>query len=207
MTNSSSRPEIADPIAWFGLLIGIATMWLFVAGWSYVYAYFGRLNISVGLVGAEAQELIVYGALALSHNVGWLLANVVLFLILTYSVLIFDQIRFRLEMIIIGTIVITGFFFAHRAGLRAGEEIYDLQRNSGFNVYNRVAIKPTSQVDSDGLLSALAENECSLAVVLRPDRIILIRPDKSQPGMALRAFIVPMGSIESLSISDARGSC
>lgn len=61
MTKSPSWAEIVSGLT---LLVGLAAAWLYVAGWTYAYAYFRGFHVPLTLVDLPHKEVFVFGALA-----------------------------------------------------------------------------------------------------------------------------------------------
>lgn len=198
---------LADLIAWLGLLVGIISGWLYLAGWTYAYAYFDRFNLSLGLVESSGQELLVYGFLALFGLLWVLPASAGIVLALASCIFLRQRLPYWVVMGSTGLLTLAAFYMAHVAGESVGLATFAAQRTTDYPAYPRVAIGLAASIDSDSLLPKLARNDCARLLVARPRHIVLIRPKLSAPALPLQAIVVPTSSIEWLRITDIYKSC
>lgn len=199
--------SLADIAAWLAVLVGLATTWLYLAGWTYAYAYFDRFNLPIGLAETSTNSILIYGFWTL-FGAWWVLPAIAACLL---ALALLVQFRRYLSTWLVmgsaGLLVLLLFHLAHLAGQNSGLKAFAEQSSLDYAAYPRVAFGLTSTVDRSGPLPILAENDCARLLVSRSSHVVLVRPRKSAPALPLQSIVVPLSSIEWLRITDIYESC
>jgi hypothetical protein len=192
------------------LLIGLGAIWLYLAGWTYAYAYFRGFNVPSMMVDLSREEIFLYGALTFWKKIGYSLPILALLILL-----IVLGVRFAGPLTpskIIGVSVaalMILFGLARLAGTEtaASDSVY--QRKHDFPAYPRVEIEliEGAKTASNGPTMQIVRSGCARLFLVSDDRIFLIRPVRDAPQLALSTFVLPWSDIATLRINDNYTSC
>ena len=68
MAKENEGLNLGDAVSSVGAALGLIAAWLYIAGWTYAYAYFDRFRIPLLLVDIPFQHMLVYGGLVVLKN-------------------------------------------------------------------------------------------------------------------------------------------
>ena len=70
MSSGQGAPSLGDVVSAAAFIVGLASAWLYMAGWIYAYEYFDTFCIPMLLAQIPREHLFVYGALTVWKNPG-----------------------------------------------------------------------------------------------------------------------------------------
>jgi hypothetical protein len=202
--------SLGDVISSVGAALGLIAAWLYVAGWTYAYAYFDRFRIPLLLVDIPFQHMLVYGGLVVLKNF-WSSVLIAILVIVGLGVLWRGSRRlgrfFVNTTIVVG--IIGGFALAHAGGIRTAIGEFEAERNSDYEAYPRlrVMLKRDVASTSSEVLGDTATTDCGRLVAATKDRLVLIRPSRDAPGADVDTYVVPVEQLLALRITGNYVSC
>jgi hypothetical protein len=196
--------SLGDVVSSVSAALGLIAAWLYVAGWTYSYAYFDRFRIPLLLVDIPFQHMLVYGGLVVLKNLLLSALIAALSIVGLWSLSRWSRQlgRFFVNTIIVGGIV-GGFALAHAGGIRTAENDFQAERSSDYEAYPRSRLmlkKDMAETPSEALGDA-STTDCSRLVAATKDRLFLIRPSRDAPGADVDTYVIPAEQVLAMRIT------
>ena len=210
MAKENDGLSLADVVSSVGAALGLIAAWLYVAGWTYAYAYFDRFRIPLLLVDIPFQHMLVYGGLVVLKNLGssLLIATLVIFGLWCLSRWFRQLGRFFVNTaIVVG--IIGGFRACTRGWDRTANDDFRAERFGDYEAYPRLRLllkKDTTETPSEALGDA-ATTDCARLVAATKDRVFLIRPSRDAPGADVDTYVISAEQVLAMRITGNYVSC
>jgi hypothetical protein len=202
--------SLGDVVSSVGAALGLIAAWLYVAGWTYAYAYFDRFRIPLLLVDIPFQHMLVYGGLVALKNF-WLA-------VLTGALVIFglwslSRRSRQLGRFFVNAAIVVGigavFALAHAGGIRTADDDFRAERSSDYEAYPRLRLllkKDIAETPTEALGDA-ATTDCTRLVAATKDRVFLIRPSRDAPGADIDTYVISAEQVLAMRITGNYVSC
>ncbi len=210
MGRQNEALSLGDIISSVGAALGLIAAWLYVAGWTYAYAYFDRFRIPLLLVDIPFQHMLVYGGLVVLKNLWSSVLIAALVIVGLWSLARwFRQLgRFFVNTtIVVG--ILGGFALAHAGGIRTANDDFQAERGSDYVAYPRLRLmlkKDTAETPSEAFRDT-AMTDCNRLLAATKDRLFLIRPSRDAPGADIDTYVVPAEQVLAMRITGNYVSC
>lgn len=209
MSGSGGGPSLGDVVSAAALVLALITAWLYVAGWTYAYAYFDAFRIPMLMTDLPREHLFVYGGLVVWKN---LMAVTVLALAVVAVIGLCVRYGTRLRRFgiaaVVVVLVVALFAVGRLAAVRAAEADFAAQQATDYDAYPRVRFALEDEgAAGRALLAGLADSDCGRLVLATADRLFLIRPVRGVPKAPLDTFVVPRDHLTVLRLKADYTSC
>jgi hypothetical protein len=208
--NEGLSLSLGDVVSSVGAALGLIAAWLYVAGWTYAYAYFDRFRIPLLLVDIPFQHMLVFGGLVFLKNL-WLsapIATLVIFGLWSLSRWFRQLGRFIVNTaIVVG--IIGGFALAHAGGILTANDDFQAERSSDYEAYPRLRLilkKDMAETPSEALGDA-ATTDCDRLLAATKDRLFLVRPSRNAPGADIDTYVISAEQVLAMRITGNYTSC
>ena len=202
--------SLGDAVSSVGAALGLIAAWLYVAGWTYAYAYFDQFRIPLLLVDIPFQHMLVYGGLVFLKNI-WisvLIATIVIAGLWSLSKW-FRQLGqfFANTAIVIGIAAV--FALAHLGGVQTANDDFQAERSTDFEAYPRLRLMLKSDMPStsSAVLGDTTTTDCSRVVAATKDKLFLIRPSRDAPGADVDTYVISAEQVMAMRITGNYRSC
>lgn len=210
MATESEGLSLGDIVSSVGAALGLIAAWLYVAGWTYAYAYFDRFRIPLLLVDIPFQHMLIYGGLVLLKHLWSSVLTAALVIIGLWSLSRWSR---QLGRFLVNTAIVVGiaggFVLAHAGGIRTANDDFQAERGSDYEAYPRLRLmlkKDMAETPLEALGDA-ATTDCTRLVAATKDRVFLIRPSRDAPGADVDTYVISSEQVLAMRITGNYVSC
>lgn len=201
-------PSLSDMLTAVGMLIGLATAWLYMAGWNYAYSYFDHFRIPLLMIDLPFEHYLMYGgSLATKfpvRTIALLFGLVAVALIVRRLAHVLGKVGLTIVAIIAGFVLVD---LARRGGDAAARDDIRTLESTDFAAFPRVQFVFDAKSDVQKTIGDVATGDCGRLVAAGRERMFVIRPIKGAPTASLATIVVSAKSSEIFVVTTEYSSC
>ncbi|MCK1523386.1 MULTISPECIES: hypothetical protein [unclassified Bradyrhizobium] len=206
--SGSAPPSLSDMLTAAGLLVGLATAWLYMAGWNYAYSYFDHFRIPLLMIELPFEHYLMYGGSLATTFPGWTFFLLCVLLVVALVVRRCAHVLGRVGLTIITIVIGLSLVDLARCGGEAAarHDIRMLERTD-FAAFPRVQFVLDVKSEAQKAIGDVATADCGRLVASGKERMFIIRPIKGAPTASLPTIVVSAKSAEVFVITAEYSSC
>lgn len=206
--STGEPPSLSDMLTAAGLLVGLTTAWLYMAGWNYAYSYYDHFRIPLLMIELPFEHYLMYGgSLATKFPV----RTFILLCVLLALALVVRRWAHRLGKLGLTIVaIVVGFTLvdlARRGGEAAAKHDIRILESTDFAAFPRVQFAFDAKSDAQKTIGDVATADCGRLVASGRERLFIIRPIKGAPTASLPTIVVSAKSAEIFVITAEYSSC
>ncbi len=203
--------QLGDIAAAFGVLITLSAAWLYMAGWSYAYHYFGHFHIGLLPLDIPRETFFVYGSWVLKSHAVWGIALIVIGVAVSLVMPWGRLGRARRLLSWLGLVVVLGvFWLGYEAAVETARSHYLQDRAEDYPAHPRARIWVDPEWLGKGgavaFKTGLAAG-CYRLLLESHESLFLFRPFRDAPAAAVPLVILPRGEVKALRLLADYTSC
>lgn len=209
MTERDDPPSLGDIVSAAGLTVALVTAWLYVAGWTYAYAYFQNFHIPLLMLDIPVEHMLSYGGLVVIKT-PW--SAVVILLLVLAALLALMRFaarlgRFGTSALLVGLVLLL-FGLAHLGGRGvAGADVAWI-RGTDYAAYPRVRLSWTgTDIPPATVVSEILKTDCGRLLAVSKERLFVIRPVRDAPQLDLHTIVVASAKVQAMLVHADDRSC
>jgi MFS family permease len=203
-------PSLGDLVGAGAFIVGLASAWLYAAGWTYAYHYFDRFGIPLLMVDIPKENYLVYGGVVVRQFPIWglVIGLAGLVVVISWRWLGAQLGRLMVPFGLLAILVV--FWLGHQAAVVTAHRQYVLQRETDYSAFPRVQVWPKEDAkptEGSPLASTDLTRGCYRLLLHNQDRLFLLRPLKGAAAADLPLLILPWDQIVLIRVLPDYSSC
>jgi hypothetical protein len=207
--STGAAPSLADLLTAAGLLVALATAWLYMAGWNYAYSYFDHFRIPLLMVDLPFEHYLMYGGSLVTKFPVSSVCVVGLLFAVGLLARRWANVLGKIGLTIVAIVVCLSLVdLARRGGEAASRDDIRTLESTDFAAFPRVQFAFDAKSDAQQkAIGDVATADCGRLVASSRDRLFIIRPVKDAPTASLSTIVVSAKSAETFVITAQYSSC
>jgi hypothetical protein len=207
-SDDKSGFDAGNLLALATLLVALAGAWLYVAGQTYAYHYYGSYGLGLVGLGIGQQDYLVFGAWVLRAHPCWAVASALVTLVVARAVRVWISPGWMLAWLVIASA--TAFQVAYVAAPGVARRHFADDKAGDYPAQPLVAVSVDPAWSTDASLRDRAtalESGCFRLLVAGDQRIVLLRPFRNNPEAELSTTVIRWEAVRMLRVLPYGRSC